>query len=130
MLQSTTLNVSIESEPKKVYEFASNPENLPKWAKGLCESVRKDGGEWIAKSPQGEVKVRFAPANEYGILDHVVTLPNNRQLLVPMRVVSNGKGSEVIFTFFRPDSMTEADYTRDIGFIKQDLQNLKKALES
>ena len=34
MFASRTLSVSIGRHPREVYEFASNPENLPKWAKG------------------------------------------------------------------------------------------------
>jgi uncharacterized protein YndB with AHSA1/START domain len=34
MLESRTLSVSIGRHPGKVYEFVSDPENLPKWAKG------------------------------------------------------------------------------------------------
>ena len=38
---SRTLSVSIGCDPAKVYEFVSNPENLPKWAKAFCKAVKK-----------------------------------------------------------------------------------------
>lgn len=59
VLKSRTLSVSIDAPPKKAYDFASDPENLPKWAKGLCKSVRKSGADWIVETPQGPMKIRF-----------------------------------------------------------------------
>jgi Polyketide cyclase / dehydrase and lipid transport len=50
--------------PADVYDFASDPRNLPHWAGGLARSeVRRDGDEWIADAPFGKVRVRFVPRN-------------------------------------------------------------------
>jgi uncharacterized membrane protein len=35
------ISVSINRSAAQVYEFASNPENLPKWAAGLSGSIKK-----------------------------------------------------------------------------------------
>jgi uncharacterized protein YndB with AHSA1/START domain len=35
------ISVSIERSAAEVYEFASNPENLPKWAGGLSGSIKR-----------------------------------------------------------------------------------------
>ena len=44
----------------QVYEFASDPRNLPRWAAGLSRSeVRRDGDEWIADVLVREVRVKF-----------------------------------------------------------------------
>ena len=64
LLKSRTLSVSINCDPKKLYEFVSNPENLPKWAKMFCRSIKKSKGGWIVETPQGPVKVRFIRKNE------------------------------------------------------------------
>lgn len=47
----------------------------------------------------GRIGIRFAPANKFSVLDHVVTLPDGRSILNPMRVVPNDEGSEVLFTY-------------------------------
>ena len=36
-----SLNRRFLNQPAQVYEFASNPENLPKWAAGLGDSINK-----------------------------------------------------------------------------------------
>ena len=75
------ISISINRSAAQVYEFASNPENLPKWAAGLSGSIKKVNEDWIAESPMGRVKVKFAEKNKFGVLDHEVTLPSGRQSL-------------------------------------------------
>jgi uncharacterized protein YndB with AHSA1/START domain len=46
--------VYIARPPAEVYELASDPGNLPRWAAGLARSgVRKDGDDWIGDAPFG-----------------------------------------------------------------------------
>jgi uncharacterized membrane protein len=71
--KSRHVNISINHPADEVYVFASNPENLPKWAAGISGSVKNVNGDWIAESPMGRVKVKFADKNRFGILDHDVT---------------------------------------------------------
>jgi len=113
-----------------VYGFVSIPENLPKWATGLCKSVRKSNGDWIVDTPQGPMKVRFVEKNDFGVLDHYVTVAPGVEVYVPIRVLPNGSGSEVIFTLFRSPDMSDEKYAEDIGLVERDLRTLKKILES
>src|SRR5262249_27425941 len=53
------IRVAIARSPADVYAFASNPENLPRWASGLSGSIENVNGDWIATSPMGKVKVKF-----------------------------------------------------------------------
>ena len=125
---SQTLSVSINCHPDKVYEFLSNPENLPKWAHGLCKSVRKSNGDWIVDTPQGPMKVRFVERNGFGVLDHYVSPAPGIEVYVPMRVLSNRSGSEVIFTLFRLPDMSDEKYAEDVRLVEQDLRTLKGVL--
>jgi hypothetical protein len=112
-----------------VYEFVTNPENLPKWAQGLGRSVRKQGPDWMVDTPQGPMKIRFADKNRFGVVDHYVTTPSGDEVYVPMRVLANGSGSEVIFTLFRPPGMSDEKYAEDMQMVDRDLRALKDLLE-
>jgi hypothetical protein len=125
-----TLSIAVNCAPAKVYAFVSNPENLPQWAGGLCKSVRRSNNEWIVETPQGPMKVRFVEKNDLGVLDHYVCPAPGIEVYVPMRVVPNGVGSEVIFTIFRAPDMSDEKHAEDIGLVERDLQNLKQVLES
>jgi hypothetical protein len=107
----------------------SNPERLPHWATAFCKSVRRAGDDWLVETPDGEVRVRFVKPNEFGVADHVVTLPNGKNVFVPLRVVPNGSGSEVLFTLFRHPAMTDAEFARDSILVQADLETLKRLLE-
>ena len=83
----------IEAAPDVVYAIAADPEQLPRWASGLAEGgLRQTADGWVADSPMGEVTVEFAPANEYGVLDHVVRMPSGEAVYNPLRVIPAGEG--------------------------------------
>jgi len=124
------ISVSINKSVDVVYNFISNPENLPLWAAGLSSSIRKEGEFWIADSPMGEVKVLFAEKNPYGVLDHKVILPNGITVNNPMRVLQNSKGSEVIFSLFQLEGMTDEQFENDAKLVQSDLKKLKELLEA
>lgn len=128
-MKSQTLNVSIECHPRKVYEFVSNLDNLPKWATTFVKEIRKSGDDWIAQTPQGPATFRMAAHNDFGVLDHTVIPAPGVEVFVPMRVVPNGSGSEVIFTLFRQPNMTDESFARDQEMVIRDLNTLKKLLE-
>jgi len=129
MMSSRTLSVSIRCSPDKVYEFVTDPQNLPKWAQGLGQSVRKQGPDWMVDTPQGPMKIRFADKNPFGVMDHNVTTPTGVEVYVPIRVLANGSGSEVIFTLFRLPDMTDEKYAEDMQLVERDLSALKAILE-
>ena len=129
MLNSRTITCSINKPLATVFEFASNPENLPKWVLSFCMSVRKSGDEWQMETPTGWVGIRFVAVNDYGVLNHVVTLPDGQSILNPVRVVANDIGSEVMFTLFQLPGMSDEQFAKDAGMVKADLQTLKAVLE-
>ena len=126
---SRTSSISINCQPARVYEFVSNPENLPKWAKAFCKSVTKSNDDWIMQTPRGSMKVRFAEKNAFGVLDHYVTPAPELDVYVPMRVLPNGSGNEVIFTLFRLPDMSNEQFAEDVGMVERDLKTLKDVLE-
>jgi uncharacterized membrane protein len=123
------ISVPINRPPLDVYNFVSNPENLPKWATGLGQSITNVNGEWIAESPMGKAKIRFAERNTFGILDHDVVLESGVKIHNPMRVVPNGNGSEIIFTLLRQSDMSDEKFSQDAKWVEKDLRTLKAVLE-
>jgi predicted 3-demethylubiquinone-9 3-methyltransferase (glyoxalase superfamily) len=124
------VSVSIDRRPADVYEFASDPRNLPRWARGLARSeVREVRDEWMADSPMGTVRIRFVPRNPHGVLDHDVTLESGVTVHNPMRVVRNGEGSELTFTLIRQPGMSDERLAADRAAVEADLRTLKELLE-
>ncbi len=130
MHQSRNLSVQIGRNPRDVYNFTSVPENFPRWASGLGKSLKRKNGEWIAETPQGPIKVRFTERNEFGILDHYVIPESGVEIYIPMRVIPNGSGSELIFTLFRLSDVSDEKFAADAEWVMRDLTALKNLLEA
>lgn len=129
LLKSQTIGLSVARKPNEIYDFVSNAENLLRWAKGLARQVTKSGSGWIIQTPQGRMTFRFAPRNDFGILDHFVNTADGMEIYVPMRVFANQSGSEVTITVFRQPGMTDEAFAEDLRQVEADLQTLKEIME-
>ncbi len=107
------LDIRIDRPAEEVYAFARDPANLPSWAAGV--------------SP--DVEVVFAPHNDFGVLDHDVTLPTGAIVHVPMRVIADGTACDVVFTLRRQPGMTDEAFAADAAAVTADLASLKRVLE-
>jgi len=123
------ISVSIACPPERVYAFAANPENFPRWATAFARAVSRSASGWVVDTPSGPVGIRFVERNDLGVLDHYVSTPGV-EILNPMRVVPNGSGSEVTFTLFQRPDMTDAQFADDAAMVARDLRTLKAVLES
>jgi len=121
---------AIRRDWRAVYAFAAKPENMPLWASGLASGLTRDGEDWIADGgPIGKVRVRFAPQNDFGVIDHTVTLPDGLVVENALRVVPNGDGAEVMFTLLRPPGMDDAAFEADAAHVARDLDTLARLME-
>ncbi len=109
-----TVRMTIERSPAHVYVFVSNPKNLKAWASGLDAAA----------------KVRFVARNLLGVLDHYVNVAGREgEVYVPMRVVANGEGAEVLLTIFRQPGESDEKFAQDTLLVRRDLETLKAVLE-
>ena len=128
--EARTLQISIQRSWRDVYDFACVPQNLTEWASGLTSALQKTGDEWVAEGPAGRLRLRFAPPNDLGVLDHWVVTETGDEVYIPLRVVANGECSEVIFTLFRFTGMDDEKFTADAAWVMRDLHTLKDVLEA
>lgn len=129
-LPARIIHTTIARDWRAVYTFAAQPENMPLWASGLAAGLTRDDEDWIADGgPIGDVRVRFAPPNDFGVIDHRVTLPNGVVIDNALRVVPNGDGAEVMFALLRQPGMGDAAFEADAAHIARDLETLKRLME-
>ncbi|NTF42200.1 SRPBCC family protein [Rhizobium rhizogenes] len=123
------VHIPIERDWREVYDFASRPQNMPYWASGLASGLKQEGDDWIAEGILGTARVRFAPQNDFGVIDHVVTLEAGLKVYNALRIVPNGDGCEVMFTLLRLPGMTEEQFASDSAHVLRDLTTLKDLME-
>jgi hypothetical protein len=130
-MPARVIHTTIERPWHDVYAYAANPEKMPRWAAGLAAGLKRDGDDWIGDGgPIGAIRVRFAAPNDFGVIDHTVTLENGARFENALRAVPNGDGAEVMFTLLRAPDMDDAAFERDAAAIAEDLARLKALLES
>lgn len=128
-MESRHISRVIAVSPEAVYAYASDPDNLAKWAAGLTQSeVIRDGDSLLVESPMGQVTVVFTPRNDFGVIDHDVRLPSGEVVNNPVRVVAHPDGAEIIFTI-RQLGLTDEEFDRDAAMVEQDLDTLKMIVE-
>lgn len=124
------IHQSIDRDWRDVYAFASTAENMPQWASGLASGLTRSGEDWIADGgPVGNVHVRFVNPNDFGVIDHTVTMPDGLVVYNALRVVPNGAGAEVMFTLLRQPGVDDAAFETDAAHVQRDLEALKAILE-
>jgi hypothetical protein len=128
-VESRTIIVRIDRPFDNVYEFLVDPANWNQWAFGLGKNIRRSKDGWIADSDGGVARVQFTSQNSFGVVDHTVIRPSGQRVYIPMRLIANSSGCELMFTLFREPNMSDAQFASDAGFVQRDLNGLKRLLE-
>jgi hypothetical protein len=128
--ESKQISEWINRPAAEVYEYASDPAHLPEWAPGLGTAVESVDGSWYVDTPGGRLGFAFVTRNDFGVLDHEVTMPSGEVVYNPMRVIPDGDGCEAVFTLRRMAGMSDADFERDAGLVAADLIRLKDIVEA
>lgn len=129
-METRIVHQTIKRPWREVYTFASDLEKMPLWAAGLASGFSRDGEDWMASGPLGDVRIRFATPNDYGVIDHVVTMPDGFEVYNALRVTPNGGSAEITFIVLRLPGMSIADLDRDVELVKKDLETLKALIEN
>lgn len=126
MLPARTFSVSIPCDWRALYEQIWRPEFFARWASGLTDSdLVAEGDDWVAKGPEGPIRLRFTPHNDFGVMDHWVDAGTGAVIHIPLRVIANGDGAGVMLTLYRQPDMSDERFAADIKWINRDLNALK-----
>lgn len=127
---SRHISVLSSASPQDIYFYAREIAQLPTWASGLASGNLSliDANSLHVDSPMGTVHVEFVAANNFGVLDHTVTLPDNTKVLNPFRIIAHPEGTELIFSVRQGDMSTE-DFEKDCAAVAADLFKLVSLVE-
>jgi hypothetical protein len=125
-MEARTVGVTVGRPWQEVYAALWRPRDFSRWASGLSQSsLEQDGEAWKATGPEGAVRIHFTPHNPFGVMDHRVELPDGSVVQVPMRILPNGDGAEVILTLFRQPGMSDEKFAEDLAWVGRDLAALR-----
>jgi len=130
MHQRHIVQISIRRTFEEAYAFLADPLTYPKWAAVDGSTYRQVGPlDWAASTDFGERLVRFCERNSFGILDHAVYREGDTPVMMPMRVIPNGRGCELSFVFFRRPDFTNEQFVSAVEWVTADFLGLKALLE-
>ncbi|QDY43489.1 polyketide cyclase [Candidatus Pantoea soli] len=125
MLPSQTVTITVPRNWLDLYETIWKPECFAKWVEGLRSSTLiQESNYWKAKGPQGCMKLRFTPHNPFGVMDHWIDTGSGKEIYMPMRVVANEQGAEIVTVVYRQPLTSDDKFSRDVERVKQDLERL------
>src|SRR2546425_1655968 len=75
------------------------------------------------------MKVRFSERNAFGVLDHWLSPKPGLEIYIPMRVIANRGGCELVFTLFRLPGMTDEKFAADAEWGMRDLAAAQRVVE-
>ncbi len=128
-MRSDTTTITIETDPKDVVAFVSDPRNLPRWAIGFAKGVRQDGGRWVVSTGQGDVSVAIDVDEQSGTVDFRMEVAPGVEAVAYSRAVPNGDGTEYVFTQFQQPGVPDELFGQLVAAIRHELVTLKALLE-
>ena len=130
MQASEIITVSIGRPFAAVYAFLAEPLNFNRWASNPGSVMEPlDGGDWLVELPRGQSVIRFAPRNNFGVLDYqVFPRGENGGPVTPVRLVPNAEGSTLFLVWFNR-GVTDEQFRSEVEWIASDLNRLKTLLE-
>ena len=122
---------TVDAPADQVYEFARQRGNLHRWASGLASvAIEQEGDHWAADSPMGRIRIRMAPRNDFGVLDHDVTTPDGTTTHNAFRVTPVDDGSVLTFAVLRMAGASDEAFEQDAAHVLKDLRALKGLMEN
>lgn len=110
-----------------VFAFLSNIENLPKWSTKFVKKIIAVDGKYKAITPIGEVFIRLDTAEKAGLIDIHAGPTEDNMTPAYLRIISLPDGSTAImFTFFQYASTSDTIWKIFCGWIKIEVENIRK----
>lgn len=125
-----TICVPINVAPKQVWQFVSDLKNWEQFSDFAKDIEQINAEEWVAHTTQGDVRVIPKFDEAHLLLDHICVLASGEEQLIPYRVVANESGAMLMMTNSKGRTSTDAEYAEQLAWMKQELESIKKILES
>jgi hypothetical protein len=57
-------------------------------------------------------------------MDHWIDTGTGKEIYMPMRVIANEQGAEVVMVVYRQSFMSDEKFAEDVAWVKRDLEQL------
>jgi hypothetical protein len=130
-----TVRITIDAPFDKVTSDLADPATHPEWGTEFFEGAARPGddGEVIATVPRmgGDVRAKVDADLAAGRIDlYLAPLDAPFGPPLPVRVIPNGDGVDVLFTLIRPPGQSDPEWEEGLASMQRELANLKTRHEA
>ncbi|MGH2741704.1 MAG: hypothetical protein ACRDN8_04295 [Thermoleophilaceae bacterium] len=134
VLETHAAKISIDAPFREVARLVADPARAHEWGTEFYSGPlrRADGDEWIAPVPMmgGEIRYRHEADVERGIMDVYLAPPGSDfGPPLPMRVVPNGDGADVIVVLARMPGTSTEQWEQGLRGLDLELETLRSLAE-
>ena len=121
-------SLSTHKSVQETFDFFSNPKNME--LGGAIHSMQKNSDDWYTFDHiiAGKSKMKHTVNQEFKILDHVFQ-GAGLEWNVYVRVLPNGNGSTITWTFIKPDGLSNEQFKEQLKSFDSEIEAWRRALE-
>jgi protein-tyrosine-phosphatase len=121
-------SLSTHKSVQETFDFFSNPKNME--LGGAIHSMQKNSDDWYTFDHiiAGKCKMKHTVNQEFKILDHVFQ-GAGLEWNVYVRVLPNGNGSTITWTFIKPDGLSNEQFKEQLKSFDSEIEAWRRALE-
>jgi len=125
VVKTMTVNRSVDD----VFDFFEDPRSME--IGGAAKSVVKSSDGWwtFDHVVAGKAKMKHVLVREAGVLDHVF-VGGGLEWKVYVRIIPNCSGATVIWTFVRPDGLSDEQFEKQLMGFDPEIALWKNTLEN
>jgi hypothetical protein len=122
-------SLNTDKSTQETFDFFSNPKNME--LGGAIHSVQKSSGGWYTFDHiiAGKSKMKYIVNQEFKILDHVFQ-GAGLEWNVYVRVLPNGNGSTITWTFIKPNGLGDEQFKEQLKNFDLEIEGWIKAMEN
>jgi hypothetical protein len=128
--RADTQTATLPCSAAQLFDFLSDPENLPRWAVGFCRGIRPNGDEWLVRTAHGEVGLRYVTDRALGVIDYHMSPAPGVEATAFSRVVPNGDGAVYVFTQLQPPGMPDGVFAGQATALTEELRVLEAVVRA
>ncbi len=129
-MNTNTVTAYFNAPRDRVFAYLSEVENLPRWATGFCQELKKVGGDHKIVTPMGELFFRIDADPKTGVIDMASGPDKETMPPWPVRVAAlPDGGSLLLFTALQMPGVSDENFAAQCRELKAEFENIRQAVE-
>lgn len=124
-MQTVTKTVHLNADRDQAFNFLSNIENLPKWARSFCTELKREGDDYKVVNPGGELYFTIEADQETGVVDMIAGPQKEQMGAWPARVMGMPDGTSLFaFTLIKCAESSDEQFAQTCASVESELTEL------